>query len=142
VPGRIQAQEPLPAASATAIDQVFADIEEAAPGCALGVIADNELAYTKGFGLAKLDHGLPITTRSNFYLGSVGKQFTAGAIVHAERAGHLSLDDPIEKWIADIPEYDPTDHRATSHPSHQRHPRLPGAHEPGGQEPRECVRRR
>jgi CubicO group peptidase (beta-lactamase class C family) len=104
--GHIQAQKPLSASSATAIDEVFTDIEEAAPGCAVGVIADNALAYAKGFGLANLDYGLPITPRSNFYLGSVGKQFTAAAIVHAERAGHLSLDDPIQKWIPEIPEYD------------------------------------
>jgi CubicO group peptidase (beta-lactamase class C family) len=89
-----------------AVDAVFEDIESTGPGCAVGVVAQQNLAYGRGYGLANLDYGIPITTRSNFYLGSVGKQFTAVAILHAVRAGHLSLDDPIQKWLPEIPEYD------------------------------------
>lgn len=93
---------------AAAIDEVFADIEPDAPGCAVGVVADQSLAYAKGYGLANLDWGLPITPSSNFYLGSVSKQFTAAAVAHAVREGHLSLDDPIQKWLPEIPEYEQT----------------------------------
>jgi CubicO group peptidase (beta-lactamase class C family) len=105
-PVRAPAQAPGAATTGQEIEKVFADIGETAPGCAVGVIADHEMAYAKGFGLANLDYGLPITPRSTFYLGSIGKQFTAAAIVHAARAGHLTLDDPIQKWIPEIPEYD------------------------------------
>lgn len=91
-----------------AIDAVFADIDGAMPGCAVGVVQNHELRFANGYGMANLDYGLPITPRSNFYLGSVGKQFTAAAIAHAARAGHLSLDDPIQKWLPEIPEYERT----------------------------------
>ena len=101
-----EAQSTLPPEMTQAIDAVFADIEATGPGCAVGVVANQKLAYGKGYGLANLDYGLPITTQSNFYLGSVGKQFTAATILHAVGAGHLSLDDPIQKWVPEIPEYD------------------------------------
>lgn len=106
LPLRGQAQTALAPQAIGSIEDVFADIEESAPGCAAGVVVNEELAYAGGFGLANLDHGLPITPRSSFYLGSIGKQFTAAAIAHAEQAGHLSLDDPIQRWVPEIPEYD------------------------------------
>jgi CubicO group peptidase (beta-lactamase class C family) len=90
----------------TAIDAVFADIDADMPGCAVGVYNAGDVLYSNGFGTANADYGLPITPQSVFYLGSVGKQFTAAAILHAERAGHLSLDDPVQKWITEMREYD------------------------------------
>ncbi len=89
-----------------AIDGVFQDIRGAMPGCAVGVVEHQALAYAQGYGMANLDYGLPITPRSNFYLGSMSKQFTAAAIAHAARAGLLSLDDAIQKWLPEIPEYE------------------------------------
>lgn len=91
---------------AAAIDAVFDDIDPSGPGCAVGVVQDGALAYAEGYGSANLDYDLPITPTSNFYLGSVSKQFTAAAIAYAARAGHLSLDDPIRKWFPEIPEYE------------------------------------
>ena len=90
------------------IDAAFEDLDMTGPGCALGVVADGQLAYANGYGQANMDFGLPITPTSNFYLGSVGKQFTAAVVAHAARAGHLSLDDDIRKWIPGMPEYERT----------------------------------
>jgi len=90
---------------AAGIDSVFADIAPGAPGCALGVVRDGELAYAKGYGTANLDHGLPITPSSVFYMGSVSKQFTAAAVVLAARDGALSLDDDVRRWIPELPDY-------------------------------------
>ncbi len=89
----------------SAIDAVFADIEAEMPGCAVGVYRAGEILYRQGYGSANLDYGLPITPSSVFYLGSVGKQFTAAAIQHAADAGHLGLDDPVQRWIPEMPEY-------------------------------------
>jgi len=35
----------------------------------------------------------------------VSKQFTAAAVVIAERQGHLSLDDPVREWLPGLPDY-------------------------------------
>ena len=69
-------------------------MDNTTPGCAVGVIENGNWALLKSYGMANLEHGLALDTRSVFRMGSVGKQFTAAAIAHAARAGHLSLDDP------------------------------------------------
>jgi CubicO group peptidase (beta-lactamase class C family) len=38
-------------------------------------------------------------------VGSVSKQFTAGAILLLEQQGKLSLDDNIRKYIPELPDY-------------------------------------
>jgi CubicO group peptidase (beta-lactamase class C family) len=92
---------------AARVDSVFADVNRTdGPGCALGVVRDGRLAYAKGYGIANLDSRRPITPSTTFYMGSVSKQFVAAAVVLAERDGHLSLDDPVRKWLPDLPEYD------------------------------------
>ncbi len=90
---------------AAAIDAIFADIAAGMPGCAVGVYRAGEVAYRAGYGVANLDYDLPITPESVFYLGSVGKQFTAAAVLHAAEAGHLTLDDPVQKWITELRDY-------------------------------------
>jgi len=92
--------------SRAAVDAVFADIAQATePGCALGVMRNGVLEYGRGYGLANLEHGIPITTESVFRVGSVSKQFTAVVVAIAAMDGHLSLEDPMRKWIPELPDY-------------------------------------
>src|SRR5215212_2332592 len=75
------ATAPAPAASIGTADPriaaVFAFIKPDAPGCAVGVYRNGELAWARGYGLASLEHQLPITPHTIFDLGSTSKQFTA-----------------------------------------------------------------
>ena len=89
-----------------AVDAVFADFTDLpVPGCALGVVRDGELVYGRGYGMANLEHDIPITTESVFRTGSVSKQFTAAVVAIAAMEGHLSLEDPLRKWIPELPDY-------------------------------------
>src|SRR5688572_55158 len=76
------------------------------PGCAVGVSLNGEPVFEKAFGLAEMEHGIPNTPRTIFESGSVAKQFTAAALVLLARDGKLSLDDPVRKYIPELPEYD------------------------------------
>ena len=41
------------------VDAVFAQYDKSnSPGCALGVIKDNKLVYSRGYGMANLEHGI------------------------------------------------------------------------------------
>ena len=96
-----------PAASGNeAVDAVFEPFTRpGSPGCAVAVYKDGKIAYERGYGLASLEHDLPITPASVFYLGSVSKQFTAFAAALAIKDGRLSADDPIRKHLPELPEY-------------------------------------
>lgn len=64
------------------IDLIFADVDrEDSPGCAVGIVQDQELIYTRGFGMANLECGTPISSTSIFHVASVSKQFTCMAIL-------------------------------------------------------------
>src|SRR6185503_13599512 len=56
-------------------------------------------------GMADLEHETPITGDSRFYIASLSKQFTAMAVVLLARDGKLTLDDPIRKWVPEVPTF-------------------------------------
>lgn len=91
------------------IDEIFADLDSvSSPGCALGVIRNQQLVYSRGYGMASLEHRVPIDENTVFYTGSVSKQFTAAAVAMAAHEGFLSLDDDIRKWFPELPDYGKT----------------------------------
>lgn len=75
------------------------------PGCALGVIKDGQLIYVRGYGVANLEHDIPITSKSVFRIGSTSKQFTTMCILLLEEEGKLSLDDDVRKYLPEMPDY-------------------------------------
>lgn len=69
----------LTSAQEAAIDQLFFR-PPGSPGYAVALIKDGHFAFNKGYGLANLDDGIPITSETSFHLASLSKQFTAAAI--------------------------------------------------------------
>ena len=75
------------------------------PGCAAAVSLNGETVFEKAFGLADMEHNVPNTTQTIFESGSVAKQFTAAAIVLLQQDGKLNIDDPVRKYIPELPDY-------------------------------------
>ena len=59
----------------------------------------------RGYGMASLDHDVPISPRTVFYVASVSKQFTAASVILLALDGLLSLDDPVRKHIPELRDY-------------------------------------
>ena len=76
------------------------------PGCAIGAAIDGNTVLAAGYGVADLEHNVPITADTIFEPGSVSKQFTAAAVLLLAQQGKVSLDDPVRKYIPELPEYD------------------------------------
>jgi CubicO group peptidase (beta-lactamase class C family) len=76
-----------------------------APGCAAAVSLNGDVVFEKAFGLADLEHNVSNTPQTIFESGSVAKQFTAAALVLLQQDGKLSLDDPVKKYIPELPDY-------------------------------------
>ena len=88
------------------VDAVFSQWDRRdSPGCALGVFENRAMVYERGYGMADLEHDVPITPESVFYVGSLSKQFTAMAAALAIQQGKLSPDDSIRKYLPELPEY-------------------------------------
>src|SRR5882757_4380394 len=69
------------------------------PGIAVGVVSDQELVWSKGFGYANVAEKTPMSPTTKFRMGSNSKLFTAIAIMQLREAGKLGLDDPVVKYL-------------------------------------------
>ena len=76
-----------------------------APGCAVGVSLNGESVFEKAFGLAEMEHNIANSPQTIYESGSVAKQFTAAALVLLQQDGKLNLDDPVRKYIPELPDY-------------------------------------
>ena len=106
VSGTSSAQASTPDPLASRVDAVFAEYDKPdSPGCAVGVYRDGRIAYSRGYGMANLEHGVPITPRTVFYTGSVSKQFTGFSMALLAQQGKISLDDDVRKYVPELPDY-------------------------------------
>ena len=87
-------------------DRIFAQFNSThTPGCAVGVRQQGRDLLARGYGMADLETHTPITANTVFESGSVAKQFAATAILLLAQDGALRLDDPVRKFIPELPEY-------------------------------------
>lgn len=88
------------------VDSVFADVTApTGPGCAVSVMRDGAVVYEQGYGMANLEHGIPITPRSVFHVASVSKHFTAMAVELLVNEGKVSWDDDVRRWVPEVPDF-------------------------------------
>ena len=99
-------QSATPASITSRVDKIFEKWNKPnSPGCALAVIKNGRIVYKRGYGMANLDHDVPITPSTVFFVASVTKQFTAAAIALLAQQGKLSLDDEVRKYIPAVPDF-------------------------------------
>lgn len=74
-------------------------LERGLPGVAVGVVADQELVWSAGFGFADTAAKVPMTPHTKFRMASHSKLFTATAVMQLREQGKLRLDDPVSKYL-------------------------------------------
>lgn len=103
-PLSVQAGQLTPA-QITAIDRyVTAEMaRQRIPGAEVGVYSDGHVVLAKGYGVANLEWDAKVTPTTSMQSGSVGKQFTATAVMMLVEQGKVALDDSITKYFPDAP---------------------------------------
>ena len=74
------------------------------PGFSIAVGLNGEVLWSEGFGLANLEHRVPVTTLTKFRIGSVSKPVTAMAMGILMQEGRLDLDEPVQTYVPSFPE--------------------------------------
>ena len=88
------------------IDKLFAQWnKQDSPGCAVAVANQSKQIFSRGYGMANLEYSVPMTPETVSETGSVAKQFTAAAIALLAQQGKLSLDDPVRKYLPEVPDF-------------------------------------
>ncbi len=95
-----------PSARADAIDDAIRGEmqRQGIPGLALAVMLGGETVKLAGYGEANIEHHVPVRPDTVFQSGSVAKQFTAAVVQLLAAEGKLSIDDPLSRWLAPVPE--------------------------------------
>jgi D-alanyl-D-alanine carboxypeptidase len=65
------------------------------PGVSIGIVHDQVLVWSGGFGWADVERREPATADTLYRIGSITKLFTATALLILRDAGKLALDDPL-----------------------------------------------
>ena len=104
LPGRSHSQ--VSDSLAKKIDRVFGEWDKTnSPGCALAVVKNGKVIYSRGYGMSNMEYSIAITPASIFHVASISKQFTAAAIQRLALEGKLSLNDDVRKWVPEVPDF-------------------------------------
>ncbi len=83
-------------------DAFFAEQLEVShlPGAVFVMVKDGEIFFAKGYGYADLQNQRPVVPDETLFLpGSVGKVFTALAVMQLVEQGKLSLDSDVNEYL-------------------------------------------
>jgi len=94
----------LSSAATSKIDEIAAKAlaETSAPSISIAVVEAGKIAYQKAYGRARLDPARDATTEMRYSIGSVSKQFLAGAILLLVQDGKLSLEDRVSRYLPNL----------------------------------------
>jgi CubicO group peptidase (beta-lactamase class C family) len=110
-PGAGQAAHPaeLDRARTAQVDSLFAAWHRPdSPGAAVLVMRNGQVVLARGYGMANLEHGIPIRTTTVFDIASISKQFGAFALALLAAEGAVDLDDDVRAYIPELPDFGAT----------------------------------
>lgn len=77
-------------------------LNKGTPGLNLALALRGKVIWEAGFGYANLEHKVPMTPQTVTHSGSMGKTYTATAVMQLVERGIIGLDDPINQYIKDF----------------------------------------
>ena len=102
------ADEDLKPSDPSRIDAVFASYDNTrSPGCSIAVVRAGRILFERGYGMADLERGVPLSPESVFRIASTSKQFTAASITLLSLEGKLGLSDDVRRYIPELQPQDP-----------------------------------
>ena len=87
------------------IDQLIADFiaKHGLPGLTMAIVQAPYIPRSAGYGRTSLDHDELASTRTLWNVGPITQAFTAVAVMQLKEQGRLRLEDPIGKFVDDLP---------------------------------------
>lgn len=84
------------------------EVNDSTPGLVIGIVQKGELIFSKGYGLANISYGISNNPKMVYNIGSVSKQFLGYAFAMLHVKGDLNIDEPVNKFLEDWPEFEYT----------------------------------
>jgi CubicO group peptidase (beta-lactamase class C family) len=74
--------------------------QDGAPGLNLALARRGKVIWEEGFGLADVARKTPMTPATVMHSGSMGKTYTATAVMQLVERGVMNLHDPVNRYLA------------------------------------------
>lgn len=106
IAGFLAGAQPSKASTGSLVDKEFAEWDRKdSPGCSVAAARNGVILYERGYGMANLELGVPLTPESRFMVASISKPMTAMSILLLAERGKLSIDDDVRKYVQGFPDY-------------------------------------
>ncbi|MFN8864743.1 MAG: serine hydrolase domain-containing protein, partial [Flavobacteriales bacterium] len=91
------------------LDKLFASSVASfnVPGMAVAIVQDDQIVFSKGYGVANVSTNDPVTDETVFAIASNTKAYTAAALATLVDEGKLKWDDKVRKYLPEFELYDP-----------------------------------
>ena len=86
------------------VDRIM-DVKPGGPGCAVAIVENGRIAFSRAYGLADLGTRRPVTAATTFNIASMTKQFTGMAIALLIADGKLREDDDVRTYLPELRDY-------------------------------------
>lgn len=99
-----QIEDKAPASDALRLIDAWLEAQQVydrIPGMSVGIVKDQELIWSKGYGVSDLKKKHPATTETLYSICSITKLFTSVAIMQLYERGKLRLDDSLSTLLPD-----------------------------------------
>jgi CubicO group peptidase (beta-lactamase class C family) len=108
--GLAAAQQPAKSVVVSRVDSLAAAFlsDTHTPAISIAILRGSDTLVMKGYGDASVELHRPASASTVYRIGSITKQFTAAAIMRLAERGKLSIDDPITKYLPDVPTHGQT----------------------------------
>src|SRR5215475_6057191 len=87
------------------VDQMIADFvrKQNLTGIAMSIVEAPYIPRSAGYGVTDIHNDELASTKTMYSIGPITQGFTAVALMQLKEQGKLSVDDPISKYLPDVP---------------------------------------
>jgi CubicO group peptidase (beta-lactamase class C family)/uncharacterized protein (DUF302 family) len=87
------------------IDQMIADFVQRhnLPGITMSIVEAPYIPRSAGYGVINIQNDELASTKTMYSIGPITQGFTAVALMQLKEQGKLAIDDPVSKYLPDIP---------------------------------------
>lgn len=78
--------------------------EQGIPGVSMSIVTNNQIAWSKAFGLADVENKVAASRESVFPIPGISRTITATAVLQLVQSGKVSLDTSIREFVPEYPD--------------------------------------
>src|ERR1041384_1576998 len=102
--GTVVAQLPTNEELGNRVDAIAKQmLSRPAAGISVAVARDGQLVFARGYGMANLEHSVPVTPETVFHIASISKNILSAVVLQLVDEGKLRLDDDVTKYVPEAP---------------------------------------